>query len=130
LIVVDASAMVEVLLRTQGGPAVEARLFEGRPSLHTPHLLDVEVAQVIRRHVARHQISEERGDQAIVDLIEFPMRRYPHTDLLPRAWELRHSLTAHDAVYVALAEVLDAPLITRDRRLAAASGHRAMIELV
>ena len=62
--------------------------------------------------------------------VDFPMRRYPDDFLLPRVWDLRHNLTAYDAVYVALAEALDAPLLTRDRRLAAASGHRARIELV
>ena len=130
MIVVDASALLETLLRTQRASAVEARLFAPGRTLHAPHLLDVEVAQVVRRYTANGQISEERGSLAIADLADFPVRRYPHALLLPRIWALRNNLTAYDAAYVALAEVLDAPLLTGDRRLAAAAGHRARIEVV
>lgn len=108
---------------------MEDRLFAPRQTLHAPHLLDVEVAQVIRRYVANREIDSERGRAALTDLADFPLRRYPHDFLLPRIWDLRNNLTAYDAAYVALAEVLDAPLLTRDRRLAAATGHRAQIEL-
>ena len=93
-------------------------------------MLDVEVAQVIRRYAANGEIDSERGRTALADLADLPLRRYPHDFLLPRIWDLRNNLTAYDAAYVALAEVLDAPLLTRDRRLAAAAGHRAQIELV
>jgi predicted nucleic acid-binding protein len=130
LIVIDASALLEVLLRTPAADAVERRLFEPRQTLHAPHLVDVEVAQVIRRYAANGEIDSERGRVALDDLGDFPVRRYPHDFLLPRVWDLRSNLTACDAVYVALAEALDAPLLTRDRRLAAAPGHHAMIELV
>lgn len=98
--------------------------------LHAPHLLDVEAAQVIRRYAANGEIDSARGRLALADLADFPLRRYPHNFLLPRIWDLRNNLTAYDAAYVALAEALDAPLLTRDRRLAAAAGHRAQIELV
>jgi len=128
--VVDASALLEVLLRTPAAEAVEDRLFAPRQTLHAPHLIDVEVAHVIRRYAANGDIDAERGRAALVDLADFPLRRYPHDLLLPRIWELRNNVTAYDAAYVALAEALDAPLLTRDRRLAAASGHRAQIELV
>ncbi len=130
MIVVDASALLEVLLRMPAGRAVEDRLLAPGQTLHVPHLLDVEVAQVIRRYAVGGEISEARGRMALGDLAELPLRRYPHDFLLPRVWELRHNLTAYDAVYVALAEVLDAPLLTRDRRLAASPGHRARIEVV
>lgn len=130
MIVVDASALLEVLLRTPAAQTVEGRLFGDRETLHAPHLLDVEVAQVIRRYAASGEIDDERGGAALDNLTLFPMRRYPHDFLLPRVWELRNNLTAYDAVYVALAEALEAPLLTRDRRLAAAAGHRASIELV
>jgi predicted nucleic acid-binding protein len=129
MIVVDASALLEALLRTPAGEAVEARLFDPRQTLHAPHLLDVEVAQVIRRYAANGDIDAERGRAALADLSDFPLHRYPHDFLLPRVWELRNNLTAYDAVYVALAEALDAPLLTRDQRLAAAAGHHARIEL-
>lgn len=129
MIVVDASALIELLLRTPAAEAVEERLFDAGHSLHAPHLLDVEVAQVIRRYEAIGEIDHQRGREALADLGDFPLRRYPHGFLLPRAWELRSNLTAYDAVYVALAEALDAPLLTRDRRLAAAAGRHIRIEL-
>lgn len=130
MIVVDASALLEALLRTSAAKAVEDRLFATRQTLYAPHLLDVEVAQVIRRYAANGEIDAERGRLALVDLADFPLRRYPHEFLLPRIWDLRNNLTAYDAAYVALAEALDTPLLTRDRRLAMATGHRAQIELV
>jgi predicted nucleic acid-binding protein len=130
MIVVDASALLEALLRTPAARAVEERLFEPQQTLHAPHLLDIEVAQVIRRYAAKGEIDGERGRAALVDLADFPFRRYPHDFLLPRVWDLRNNLTAYDAVYVALAEALDAPLLTRDQRLAAAAGHHARVELV
>ena len=129
MIVVDASALLEALLGTPAAGAVRARLFAPRETLHAPHLLDVEVAQVLRRYAAAGEIAPERGRAALADLGDLPLSRYPHEVLLPRVWELRNNLTAYDAVYVALAEALDAPLLTRDRRLAAAAGHRARIEL-
>jgi predicted nucleic acid-binding protein len=130
VIVVDASALLEALLRTPAAQAVERRLLDPRETLHAPHLLDVEVAQVVRRYAAAGEIDRERGRAALADLADFPLRRYPHDFLLPRVWELRHNLTAYDAVYVALAEALDAPLITRDRRLADAASRHARVELV
>jgi predicted nucleic acid-binding protein len=130
MIVVDASALLEALLRTPAAEAVERRLFRGRQTLHAPHLIDVEVAQVVRRYAAAREIEPERGRLALTDLADFPLRRYPHAFLLPRIWEWRSNLTAYDAVYVALAEALDAPLLTRDRRLAAAIGGHARVELV
>ena len=130
MMVVDASALLEVILRTPAAGAVETRLFNPQETLHAPHLLDVEIAQVIRRYAASGEISAERGRAALSDLADFPLRRYAHDFLLQRVWDFRNNLTAYDAVYVALAEALDAPLITRDRRLAAAAGHQARIELV
>lgn len=130
MIVVDASALLEALLRTSAAKDVEDRLFAPRQTLHAPHLLDVEVAQVIRRYVASGEIDSERGRMALTDLADFPLRRYPHDVLLPRIWDLRNNLTAYDAAYVALAEALDTPLLTRDKRLATAAGHRAQIELI
>lgn len=130
MIVVDTSALLEALLRTPAGHDVENRLFAAGQTLHAPHLLDIEAAQVIRRYVANGDIDAARGHMALMDLADCPLRRYPHDFLLPRIWELRNNLTAYDAAYVALAEALDAPLLTRDRRLAAAAGHRARIELI
>jgi predicted nucleic acid-binding protein len=130
VIVVDASALLEVLLRTPAAEVVERRVFGSRQTLHAPHLIDVEVAQVVRRYAAFGEIEPQRGVNALADLADMPLRRYAHDFLLPRVWALRHNLTAYDAVYVALAEALEAPLLTRDQRIAAATGHRARIELV
>jgi predicted nucleic acid-binding protein len=130
VIVVDASALLEALLRTPAAAAIETRLFAAGETLHAPHLLDVEVAQVIRRYAADRQIDEQRGRQTLSDLEAFPIRRYPHGFLLPRVWELRSSLTAYDAIYVALAETLDAPLLTRDRRLATTATRHIQVEVV
>jgi predicted nucleic acid-binding protein len=128
--VVDASSLIEVLLRTKASALVEERLFAPGETLYAPYLIDIETAQVLRRYAAGGEIDGARGLAALSDLADFPLRRYPHDFLLPRVWDLRHDLTAYDAIYVALAEALDAPLLTRDRRLAAASGHRARVELV
>jgi len=130
MIVVDASAVLEALLRTPIASAVERWLFEPAQTLHAPHLLDVEVAQVVRRYASNGEIGAERGRMALADLADLPLYRYPHDFLLPRAWDLRNNLTAYDAMYVALAEALDAPLLTRDKRLAASPGHHVRIELV
>jgi predicted nucleic acid-binding protein len=130
VIVVDASAVLEALLRAPAAGAVERRLFDPSETLHAPHLLDVEVAQVIRRYAANGEIDGERGRAALADFADLPWRRYPHDFLLPRVWDLRNNLTAYDAVYVALAEALDATLLTRDKRLAGAAGHHARVELV
>ena len=130
MIVVDASAVIEVVLRTPAAAAVEHRVHDFRETLHAPQLIDIEIAHVIRRVAANGEITGDRGRAAIEDLADFPLRRHEHLPLLRRIWELRQNLTAYDSAYVALAEALDAPLITRDRRLAASSGHRARIELV
>jgi predicted nucleic acid-binding protein len=128
--VVDASAALEVLLRTPAAPAIEERLFASGETLHAPHLIDLEIAQVLRRYASAGQLTTDRGRAALADFADFPIHRYPHGVLLPRIWELRHNLTAYDAAYVALAEALGTPLFTCDERLAGAAGHRATIELL
>ena len=130
MIVVDASALLEILLRTPAAERAERRLFAAQETLHAPHLLDVEAAQVIRRYAALGELDIERGRIALGILADFPLRRYGHSVFLPRIWDLRNNVTAYDAVYVALAEALEAPLVTCDRRLAATRGHRARIEVV
>jgi predicted nucleic acid-binding protein len=93
-------------------------------------LIDIEVAQVLRRYALTGQIAVERCQEALADMADLPLTRYPHDFLFPRIWELRDNLTAYDAAYVALAEALDSPLLTRDQRIASASGCHAHIELV
>ncbi len=130
MIVLDASAILEILLRTPAAAAVEKRVFRAGETLHVPHLVDVEAAQVLRRYAAAGDVTAERGHEALSDLAAMPVTRYPHDILLPRVWDLRQNLTAHDAVYVALAELLDAPLLTRDKKLALAAHRKIRIELI
>lgn len=130
MIVLDASAVVEWLLRLPRAGQVEHRLSRLDESMHAPHLIDVEVAQVVRRLTAGGAVRADRGRQALQDLADLGLERHPHDVLLSRVWQLRENLTAYDAVYVALAEALDAPLVTLDARLAAAPGHEARIDVV
>ena len=130
MIVVDASAILEILLNTPTGSKVAAVLNRPGETLHAPHLLDIEVAQVLRRYVLNGDLDTNRGSQAIGDFALLPIERYPHGELLDRIWQLRDSLTAYDAAYVVLAEALEARLVTCDARLSRAHGHGADIELV
>jgi predicted nucleic acid-binding protein len=130
LIVVDASAVLEVLLNTAAGARVSERFFAAGEALHAPHLIDLEIAQVLRRYWRSGDIDETRGTEALADLEDLPLTRYPHDLLLPRVWELRGNATAYDAAYLALAEMLDIRLVTRDAALRAASWHRAEVEVI
>ena len=128
--VVDASAVIEMLMRTQLGVLCTDRLLCPGELLCTPHLIDAEVLQVLCRYAARAELSEDRADEALRDLADLPLLRYPHQPLLARICQLRHSFSAYDAAYVALAEALDAPLVTCDGRLGRAHGHEARIEVL
>jgi predicted nucleic acid-binding protein len=130
VIVVDASVILEILLATPEAATLADRLFAEGETLHAPHLLDLEVAQVLRRYFLLSRLDAERGRTALEYLAGLPVARYPHSALLPRIWELRHNFTAYDAAYLALAEALAAPLITRDGALASSAGHTAQVELV
>ena len=130
MIVVDASALLEFLLQTAIGARVEARLFGEEDELHAPHLLDVEIAQGLRRLVRTGEVSSGRAEEAIADLADLDLHRHAHFDLLGRAWKLRDNISAYDAMYVALAEAIEAPIITCDSPLAKAPGHRARIEVI
>ena len=129
MIVLDASAAVDWLLQTSVGQSIEKRIYLRNESLHAPHLLDLEVTQVLRRLALQGVVSVHRADEAVGDLVDLRLTRYPHVVLLPRIWQLRHNFSAYDAAYIVLAEKLRAPLITRDARLASASGHAAAVEL-
>ena len=122
MIVVDASALIAVLLRLPAAPSIEARLSRTGETWHAPHLIDVEVAHVLRRLVMQGKIDDVRGGVALADLAGMPLRRYSHALLLSTAWRLRANVTAYDAMYVGLADVLDTPLLTHDGKLAAAVG--------
>lgn len=130
MIVADASVIVDVLLRVPGVDALDARIFGEHEGLHAPHLIDVEVAHVLRKYTLRGELSDARGKLALALLQRFPITRHAHDALLQRIWMLRHNLSAYDAAYVALAEGLGATLCTRDAPLASSKGHGARIELV
>jgi predicted nucleic acid-binding protein len=130
MIVVDASALLEFLLQTPLGIRVEARLFRRDDEFHAPHLVDVEVVQGLRRLVRTGEVSSGRAAEAIADLNELDLHRHAHLDLLGRAWKLRDNISAYDAMYVALAEAINASVVTCDGPLAKAPGHRARIEVI
>ena len=130
MIVVDASAVTELLLQTKLGIRVEQRVYGKDETLHAPHLLDVEVLSALRRLVHAGEVPAERAEEAIDDLALLRIIRHGHLDLATRAWEVRRNLTAYDAMYVALAESLDATVVTCDRGLAAAHGHSARVDTI
>ena len=130
MIVVDASAILEVLLQTPAAQRVSRLLFAAGETLHAPHLIDLEIAQVLRRYVRSAGSSPLNGaPKPLRTSPDFPLTRYPHSILLTRIWQMRNRLTAYDAAYVALAEALDARLVTRDRALAKA-GSRVQVEVI
>lgn len=129
MIVLDASAMVELLLRTPRAVRLAARLGTPLESVHAPHLIDLEVASALRALEARGVVAATDAAGALDELLALDIVRYPHDALLSRIWELRGNLTPYDAAYVALAEHLGSPLATCDARLASAPGIRAAIEL-
>jgi predicted nucleic acid-binding protein len=126
---VDACAILEIFLQTSAARRVSRVVFAAGQTLHAPHLIDLEIAEVLRRYVRSASISADRGAEALSDFLDLPITRYPHFVLLARVWEMRHNLTAYDAAYLVLAEALNAPLITRDRALAR-TGSRAQVELI
>lgn len=125
MIVVDSSAAVAALLNA--GPARRTIATE---QLHVPHLIDPEVANVLRRKVASGEVSSNAGWDALDTWRRMGMIRYPVVGLLSRMWELRDNLSAYDAAYVALAEQLDRPLLTADARVARAPGVRCSVTVV
>ena len=130
MIVVDASAIVEMLLHTEAGIRITPHIHTMSSTVHSPHLLDAEVAHVVRRYALAGDIDAERGAEMVGILRDLVIHRHDHRPLLGRVWELRHNVGAYDAFYVALAEALDAPLLTADGRLAAAPGHRAEVRTI
>lgn len=118
MIVLDASALIELLLPTGLGRRVAARIAAPREQMAIPHLADVEVCQVLRRWVLRGALPVDRGHLAVSHLGALDATRWAHEPLLPRIWELRDGLTSYDAAYVALAEALEATLVTCDAGMA------------
>jgi predicted nucleic acid-binding protein len=130
VIVLDASAVVELLLDTTVGRRVAMLISDPATAVHVPHLVDVEAISALRRLCQSGEIQAEEADAAIDDLLALDLQRHSHEVLLERAWQLRKNTTPYDAVYVALAEALDAPLFTCDARLAKAPGTNAHVTVV
>jgi predicted nucleic acid-binding protein len=130
MVVVDASVILDLLLQGEDGATLAARLLDPRQVLAAPQLLDVEVAQTLRRYVRTDDMTPARGWAALQDLADLPIERYAHTLLLPRIWDYRDNLTAYDAAYLALADALDCPVWTRDARFAQAPPAVGRVELV
>ncbi len=128
MIVLDASVVVELLFGTPLGKEVRERISDDWLTLHVPAVLDLEVAQVVRRYTALGQIEPDRGRQALEYLVGLNAERYVHGPFLQRIWQLRHNLTAYDAAYVALAEALGATLLTADRGMASAAARWVKVE--
>jgi len=129
VIVLDASAAVDVLVGLGGYVQLRDRLDRPGETLHAPHLFDIEVASALRGLEAGRVIEPEQADLALRDLGDLSIARYPHVPLLGRIWELRKNVSAQDASYVALAEALGAPLVTADARLARVPGTSARFEV-
>lgn len=130
MIVLDASVLVELLLHTSTGATIGNRIADPAVALHVPHLADIEVTQVLRRYVRDGEIEPIDAATALEDLRDLDLQRHAHEPLLTRVWQLRENLTAYDAVYVALAEVLDGVLLTCDARLARAPGSKCRVEVL
>jgi predicted nucleic acid-binding protein len=130
VIVIDTSAVMELVLNLPLAEAVRSRISDPETALHAPELLPLEVVAVLRRRVAAGTTTEDEALAALDTLDRLDIYHHGHLMLTPRVWALRDNLTASDAAFVALAELLDAPLLTADRRLAGAPGHRAAVDLV
>ena len=128
--VLDASALVELVLHTSAGRTIATRIADPAVGLHVPHLADVEVAQALRRYARDGELDATAAAVALDDLRALDLQRHSHEPLLDRVWDLRENLSAYDAVYVALAEALDSVLLTCDGRLARAPGTAPRVELV
>ena len=130
MIVVDASVVVAALLSAGGAGARARERLRLDSDLHVPHLLDVEVTAALRRRVRLGQTDVAVATEALVDLTDLAALRWDHEPLLRRVWQLRHNVTPYDAVYVVLAEMLDATLVTSDARLARAPGLTCSVEVL
>jgi len=131
LIVLDASALVDLLLRTQPrGAAVEERLSTAGETLHCPHVVDAEALSAVRRRVLRGLVSKARADEAVADLHSLRLDRYSLWPFVERVWGLRDNLTPFDAAYLVLAEALDCPVVTTDPKLRNAPGLNVRIDLI
>ena len=130
MIVLDASAALELLLNTTIGAKVADNIFANQETLHAPHLVDLEIAQVLRRFVLKGQIEEERALEVFDDFTDLGVTRYPHQMLLSRIWSLKDNVTAYDAAYLSLAVELDARVVTCDAALKTVPGFKSRVAVI
>lgn len=129
MLVVDASVIASAIVDA----GADGQRFRDRlrgETIAGPDLLRIEVMSVVRRHANAGPLTPEQADAAIEDLIDLPISVFPTAPLLPRVWELRHNVSSYDGCYIALAEAVDGPLLTADRRLANAPGAHCVIEVL
>lgn len=129
MIIIDASLAASVMINPADGAALSDRIEAGAGALAAPEILDLEILQVVRRYV-RHGGDAQRVAQGFQTLDDLRIERFAHASLRGRIWELRDNITAYDAAYFALAEVLDVPLWTRDAKFADVPGSTAFIEII
>ncbi len=127
MIVLDASCVLKLILK-QGGPDLARRVLSDE--IHAPYLLDIEVLSALRRLIRQKELNAERATAGLNWLFDLGIEHHHSAEIAWRAFALRNSLSAYDAAYVAVAEFLDAPLLTADGRLARTHGHHARIELI
>lgn len=128
MIVIDNAALVDALTLVEGTDGLRAFMVDHE--LHAPMLLDFELVSALRGLVLGGHLTATRAHDVLTDFDDLPLRRWPSVDgLRRRAFQLRDSVTAYDAAYIALAEALDCPLLTRDGRLARSGGHDALVEV-
>jgi predicted nucleic acid-binding protein len=133
MLVVDASSVVDLLLAKPHGEEVDRHIAEHHDELHTPQLFDLEVLNALRRALIRREIPEWRGHDAVADLLDLRINRYPHQGFLERIWTLRNDFTAYDASYLALTETLSedgAALLTTDASFARALREHSDVEVL
>ncbi len=130
ILVLDASVVIDLILHRQPYYTDIAKALQQSKVLAAPHLLNIEVAQVLRRFVLQGDLTAKRAEQALTDFLDLPIHRYPHEALLLRAFALLHNLTAYDAMYVVLAEVLEATLLTRDTAMHNVPGVTVDVQLI
>lgn len=128
MIVLDTSAAIAAIVGVSPHQTLLARIADAR-GIHAPHLIDVEGLSALRGLVRGGKLSDDRASDARRDLADLAIRRYPLVGIADRVWALRDAMSAYDACFVALAEALDCPLVTCDRRLVRLTGHAADIEL-
>jgi predicted nucleic acid-binding protein len=127
VIVVDASAIGELLTGDETQSREVARLLSAQRDVAAPEVIDLEISSMLSRQARMRMVTRSEADALLEDYLDIGVQLFPHRAILRRAWQLAYTVSVYDAAYVALAEALDAPLVTCDHRLARATGHSVAI---